>query len=175
MLLDSVAKAATLAAVQEHLLQRTQRGYKTGSIRRPMAGEKARNKNSASPTELWQARQLREYRRVNKLCYKCGDKYAPNQKCMIPSGGNLPAQLAVMTQETNDGGAFLFDEVLNMLEHHSEEKDTEGYLSLNAISDTQSSRAIHLRALVGNQVLSVLVDSGSSNTFINSSMLLGLT
>jgi predicted aspartyl protease len=44
-------------------------------------------------------------------------------------------------------------------------------MSLNAISGTQDGKVIHLRALVNNQVLSILVDSGSSHTFLNASML----
>jgi hypothetical protein len=42
---------------------------------------------------------------------------------------------------------------------------------LNAISATQTNRAIHLRALVGKLVLSILVDSSSSHTFLNADML----
>jgi hypothetical protein len=43
-------------------------------------------------------------------------------------------------------------------------------MSLNTISGTQSNRAIHLRALVGKQVLLIFFDSGSSHTFLNSNM-----
>jgi hypothetical protein len=168
MLPDCVAKAATLAAIQEHMSEKVQKGYKPVITRRLVGGDKADNKGA---TELWQARQLREYRRANKLCYKCGDKYVPNHTCVIPTGGNLPAQLSVLATETSDGGGFISDEVLNLLEQHPEEQEHEGYLSLNAILGAQSCRVIHLRALVGNQVLSMLVDLGSSNTFLNSSML----
>jgi hypothetical protein len=90
---------------------------------------------------------------------------------VIPARGNLPAQLSVLTSETCDGGGLISDEVLNLLEQDPYEQEYEGYLSLNVISGAQSCRAIHLMALVGSQVFSVLVDSGSSNTLLNSSML----
>jgi hypothetical protein len=55
-------------------------------------------------------------------------------------------------------------EMRNTLKLNDLDGETDEYISLNAISGSQ-------RALIGNQVLSVLVDSGSSNTFINSAMI----
>jgi hypothetical protein len=43
----------------------------------------------------------------------------------------------------------------------------EGFLSLNALSGQPRNKAIQLRALVKNQSLVILVDSGSSHTFLN--------
>lgn len=31
--------------------------------------------------DMWKAKQLKEYRRANGLCYKCGEKYMPGHKC----------------------------------------------------------------------------------------------
>uniref|UniRef100_A0A0A9H5I8 Uncharacterized protein n=1 Tax=Arundo donax TaxID=35708 RepID=A0A0A9H5I8_ARUDO len=53
----------------------------------------------------------------------------------------------------------------------SHSSDSDGYLSLNAISGTQKQRAIQLRALINNQVILILVDSRSSHTFLNASTL----
>jgi hypothetical protein len=88
------------------------------SYKRNSAVDKTNNKNAGSATKLWQARQLKEYRRVNKLCYKCGDKYVPNHKCILLTVGNLPGQLSVITSDTGDGGGFIPDDILNMLESH---------------------------------------------------------
>jgi hypothetical protein len=52
------------------------------------------------------------------LCYKCGDKYVPNHKCILLTVGNLPGQLSVITSDTGDGGGFIPDDILNMLESH---------------------------------------------------------
>jgi uncharacterized OB-fold protein len=32
--------------------------------------------------DMWKAKQLKEYRRANGLCYKCGEKYAPGHQCI---------------------------------------------------------------------------------------------
>jgi len=46
-----------------------------------------------------------------------------------------------------------------------------GQLSLNAISGTDSGEAVKLRALVKNQVMLTLVDSGSSHSFVSAAFL----
>jgi hypothetical protein len=51
--------------------------------------------------------QLKEYRRANKLCYKCGEKYVPNHKCTIPPGGIPFAQLTAIVSDIGDGGGIL--------------------------------------------------------------------
>jgi predicted aspartyl protease len=49
-------------------------------------------------------------------------------------------------------------------------EESKSYLSLHALAGIQSNRAIHLMALINNQVLSILVDLGSSHTFLNESI-----
>jgi hypothetical protein len=65
----------------------------------------------------------------------------------------------------------LSEEILNLLELQDIATAEHLSLSLNAISGSKSSNCLHLRALVGNQVLIILVDSGSSSSFINEHML----
>jgi hypothetical protein len=43
-------------------------------------------------------------------------------------------------------------------------------LSIHAMAGTEGAETLKLRALVGNQVLLILVDSGSSNSFLNAHM-----
>lgn len=33
--------------------------------------------------DLWKAKQLKDYRRANGLCFKCGQKYSPEHKCVL--------------------------------------------------------------------------------------------
>ena len=42
---------------------------------------KTENKSSLATGDLWKAKQLKEYRRANGLCYKCGEKFAPGHMC----------------------------------------------------------------------------------------------
>jgi hypothetical protein len=169
MLPENVAKAVVLAVMQEHLLQPSRKAPRQFPMRASVHPAKSDNKVSPSPaTEVWQARQLKEYRRANGLCYRCGKKYAPGHKC---NNATSVAQIAALTTESCDGGGILSDDMLNMLEGiHITKGECESYLSLHVLSGTQGNRAIHLRVLIQNPVLSILVDSGSSHTFLNASM-----
>jgi hypothetical protein len=104
------------------------------------------------------------------LCFKCGDKFAPGHKCTKKESGNGSTQLSSLESES-DKGDFLPEELLNALELQVMLSGEDCFLSLNAIFESQSTKVIHLRPLVNNQVLSILVDSGSSHTFLNSAML----
>jgi hypothetical protein len=170
MLHESVAKATVLASVQEHLLSSVKRQGQTRGYNGNASLPKAEAKGSYLAQEMWQARQLKDFHRQNGLCFRCGDKYVPGHKCATTVIGVPPAQLSNI--EGADGGMVLSDAMLDLLEtENTMDTDKECYMSLNAISGTQSNRAIHLRALVGKQVLLILVDSGRSHTFLNSNML----
>jgi hypothetical protein len=96
-----VSQAATLAEIQDHL---------SGKIKhqpRKFPTHKSDNKPSFSNTEVWKARQLKEYRRVNNLCFKCGDKYTPTHTCATAN-----ATLNALDQQTFDGGGFMSEELL---------------------------------------------------------------
>jgi hypothetical protein len=119
---------------------------------------------------LWKARQLKEYRRSNNLWFKRGDKYSPGHTCVAPS-----AAINMIENISLDGGAFLSDEVLNAMEEPQFcALQGEASLSLHALFGHPKTKAIQLRALVRNQVMVILVDSGSSHTFLNSSLALKL-
>jgi hypothetical protein len=65
----------------------------------------------------------------------------------------------------------LSNDTLELLESpHLFHMQDEGYLSLYALSGQPQPNAIQLRALVKNQALIILVDSGSSHTFLNTSI-----
>lgn len=81
----TVAMAATLAGVQEGVVERTCRKYmhmsrNTGYSMNSGKTEGNRKGNDPNHTaifekgELWKAKQLKEFRRSNGLCFKCGDK-----------------------------------------------------------------------------------------------------
>jgi hypothetical protein len=121
---DSVSQVATLAAIQEHLHDRLKGHHKKNFSIKPD------NKSSFSSSDLWKARQLKEYRRANNLCFKCGDKYTHGHTCTQPV-----AQLKIMEHAALDGGDFLADELLNALESPQLCMMTDDYyLSLHAMS-----------------------------------------
>jgi hypothetical protein len=144
---------------------------KSFNTKQSSLSSKPDSKPTFSPSDMWKACQIREHRRENGLCFKCGDKYAPGHKCPDTACEASMAQLAAMTGNNGDGGGLLSEEILSALEMHSITTKDDRFLSLNAISGTQNNKMIHLRALLNNQVLPILVDSGSSHTFLNATML----
>jgi hypothetical protein len=62
----SVSQATTLAAIQEHLSVQSKPHTKEFTV--PRIENKV-----ASSNDQWKARQLKEFRRANNLCFKCGD------------------------------------------------------------------------------------------------------
>jgi hypothetical protein len=154
---DTMSQVATLAAIQEHLSDRPKLQQKR------FVGFRTEPKPPMADTVLWKARQLKDYIRIHNLCFKCGEKYSPTHTCSTPIGN-----LNMMENSAADGGGFLSDEVLTTLESHADlMMGEESFISLHAMSGKQQQKAIQLRALVKNQVMVVLIDSGSSHTFLN--------
>jgi ribosomal protein L32 len=77
---STVAQAATLAVVQEHLLDEPK------VFHRRYSAPKSDSKAVAVTADLWKAKQLNEYRRAHNLCFKCGDKYTPLMHVLLPLG-----------------------------------------------------------------------------------------
>jgi hypothetical protein len=76
-----------------------------------------------------------------------------------------------MDSKIGDGGGILLDEVLGAFESHALATEADCHISPYAIFGAPEHKAIHIRALCGKQVFSILVNSGNSNTFINSFVL----
>lgn len=70
----------------------------------------------------------------------------------------------------SDSSAILSDEILDAV-IAQEEAMAEMQLSVNALSGADHPKTLRLRALIGNQVVIILVDSGSTNSFIDSALL----
>jgi hypothetical protein len=108
-------------------------------------------------------RQLRDFRHANNLCFKCGDKFSKDHQCK--RSGQL------LTIKVGDFGEVLSDDAVQALELLEEESvhATCCHISLDAVAGTQTSETVHLWALVGNQVMVLLIDSGSTHTFVTRS------
>jgi hypothetical protein len=171
-LLESIARVGILASIQEKLLDKTQcRVSKPYVPKLQHTSAKSDSKTPFTSNDLWKARQLREHRHANGLCFKCGDKFIPRHKCAATPPETPHAQVAMLTHQVADGGELLSDDLLNALEGHLASAEDECFVPLNATSSTTSNRVIHLRALIKKQVLSILVDSGNSHSFLNAGML----
>jgi hypothetical protein len=94
-----------LVAVQEHLSDKQKAHVRKSSFTRP------KNRSAGNNSELWKARQLKEFRRANNLCFNCGDKYTLTHTCT-----SLVANLHAIQSVIADGGSFLSEELLELLE-----------------------------------------------------------
>lgn len=124
---DSVAEAASFAAVQESVLERTKlwttKSYHKKHPAKTDTVEQHTNQPKFEKGELWKAKQLKDYRRANGLCFKCGDKFAPGHQCPAV-GGQIKA---LVTSE------ILYDDVLDVLVGGQHEEEN-CHVSLHALS-----------------------------------------
>jgi hypothetical protein len=159
---NTVAEAAMFAQIQESVLARSKQGFTRSYHKKTHKEEGDQNHPSANKFEkgeIWKAKQLKDYRRANNLCFKCGEKYAPGHVCVVPATGQL---------KTMQGNEILSDELLDMLVTRGEDYDC--HVSLNAMSGTSQTGTIQFKTLVGDQVMLLLLDSGSSHSFVDQSL-----
>lgn len=154
--------AAQYASVKEGLL--LQQKNSKPSYPKATYG-KADTRSGLAAGELWKAKQLKEYRRANGLCYKCGEKFVPGHICNQPMAGGAQLKAAEMI----DPHEIISDAVLDALVAGGPEESAP--ISATALSGASHPKTIQLRALVGNKVVLILVDSGSTHTFVDQSLL----
>lgn len=168
---SSITRASVLARIQEEELGTTRpRGRPDPPGRPPPPTNAAQPRQAAAPRaagdEFARERQLRDYRRANNLCFKCGDKYSREHRC------TQPAQL--LTIHVGEHGEVLSDDAIHALQLLDEPAPPDQpaeccVLSAQALDGSDSQSTIRLRALVGNQVMLLLLDSGSTHSFVNKS------
>lgn len=92
---------------------------------------------------------LRSQRRSQGLCMKCGEKWSRQHKC--------PEKVSLRVLE----------ELLQVISPEDEEDEQIYQLSNSAAEGVQGRKTIKLHGLVNNQEILILIDSGSSCTFIS--------
>lgn len=163
---DTMERAIMLAQIQQQLQDSLpSKPTKLQSSTKPTTGVTHRPdvKHLYNPA-LAKDRQLRDYRRGNGLCYFCGEKYDNThlEKC-----AKCPVHLS-HALVVNDLDTDLTSEVLTQLAIEDSLVEEFCTLSLNALSGTENGACMKLRALVHNKVMLLLIDSGSSHSFVNS-------
>lgn len=166
---ETMERAILLAKIQQQVLdknkgkgQQKQHTSKVGQIQQKVEG-----KYNATSNTLWKERQLRDFRKANGLCFYCGENFDANHKNVCTKKPRQQPSLNALV--VNDLDTVLLDEVLAQLK--LEDKLTEGFcqLSLNAIAGTEHGEAMKIRAIVKNKVMLMLIDSGSSHSFVSKS------
>lgn len=142
---------------------RNSTGLSRNSISSTMRGDQ-----KLQGTSQWsKERQLRDYCRANNLCFFCREPYDANHAAKCTK--RPKAQVNALCLNNLD--IQLTDEVLAQLDIEYALAEEFGTLSLNAIAGTEEGEAFRIRALVKNKVMLMLVDSGSSHSFISSDFL----
>lgn len=171
---SSVTRAMALARIQEEELENHRpRG-------RPMAGHKLPPPALVVPAiqqgpqrQDWpkragndnynRERQLRDFRRANNLCFRCGEKFGRDHQCKKP--------LQLLTIHVGEHGEIFTEDTVQALELLEEpaapQRECHLMFSQHAEAGSEGSGTMKFRTLVGNQVCPILVDFGSSTSFVN--------
>ena len=83
------------------------------------------------------------------------------------------AQVNALSLNTLD--VELSEHILSQLDMEDALSQDFCQLSLNALSGTDQGQAMKISALVGYKIMLILIDSGSSHSFVSSHRLLGLS
>ncbi|KAL4369229.1 hypothetical protein GQ457_05G012890 [Hibiscus cannabinus] len=97
---------------------------------------------------------LIEYRRNNNLCFRCGDKFHPGQPCK-------QKHFNLMEEQTDNP-----EELLQIQDSHSEQEDDKLEISMNALTGSVGYSTIRIQGTIKGNPVSILVDSGSTHSFI---------
>jgi hypothetical protein len=166
---DTMHRAIMLARIHQRVLDRTKAKFRklsSGKSSSVSSFPKSESRPSSSST-LWRERQIRDYRKAHGLCFHCGEKFDPTHVASCPKRGSAQVHAVAL----NDLDQPLSEDILNQLAVEDSLTEDFGQLSLNAISRTDDTECLRLCVLVHNKVLLLLVDSGSSHSFLNSSVL----
>ncbi|KAL4351905.1 hypothetical protein GQ457_06G037700 [Hibiscus cannabinus] len=103
---------------------------------------------------------LLEYRRSHNLCFKCGDKFSPGHQCKIKQLNSMEDdEQAVFPEDTN------LQEITEQNMDKSVDEELE--ISINALTGSVGHSTLRIQGTIKGKPLSILVDSGSTHSFIN--------
>jgi len=116
---------------------------------------------------LWKERQERDFRKAHGLCFYCGEKFDAGHidKCSKRPKAQVNALV------TNDLDTNLTEDILTQLAVEDALNDEFCQLSLNALAGTDVGQAMRIVAMVRNKVMLILIDSGSSHSFVSSTFI----
>ncbi|OIT32972.1 hypothetical protein A4A49_14857 [Nicotiana attenuata] len=114
--------------------------------------------------------EVYEYRKTNHLCFKCGEKYAPGHQCRNKQlnylfGENENSPEAIVDQLETQIGDPNLTEIL--IEGEVQQEVLEA-ICLSALARSNSGvNSILVRSISKNMSLTLLVDFGSTHSFID--------
>ncbi|XP_027166158.1 uncharacterized protein LOC113766138 [Coffea eugenioides] len=110
-----------------------------------------------SPTEF-------QYRKDHNLCFRCGEKFSPGHNCKSKGIHML------LADDGKNGDADQIAEEEEIIEYKGNQHEHEVELTLHAMSGELSSSIIKMQGQYRGHQLTILLDGGSTNCFIKSSV-----
>lgn len=161
-----VATTSTLACLQEEEINKSRaksfgkdiqrHAYRQG-VEKVKGGEPNKVKPTLKNNSEDKLVSLRDFRRKNGLCFKCGGKWDKNHKCPALVPIHVLKELLDALDEPDQDDVDCDDEVL-------EGVHAVGYSETSVVS---KRRTMKLHGQVGKIEVLILVDSGSVGTFIS--------
>lgn len=107
---------------------------------------------------------LKNYRRARGLCFTCGEKWSPGHKCSQTVQLHVVEELLALFQQPEPAEPTLSED--------SDEDHTESLLSISeqAVRGTEGVQIVRLHGKVQQYEVIILVDSGSSTSFISAEL-----
>ncbi|XP_071680988.1 uncharacterized protein [Lolium perenne] len=155
----SITRATVFARIQEEELEAVRPRHRPPPAGRPPpAAAPVPPRPRLAPDEYARERQLRDFRRANNQCFKCGEPYTRGHQCKRQG-----AQL--LTIQVGEFGELLDDAAVEALEFLDEPVDPPApamccMLSTHALSSSDTPvSAFRLPVRVGNKTMLLLLDS----------------
>lgn len=101
---------------------------------------------------------LRAYRRARGLCFKCGERWGQGHQCAATVQLHVVEELLDLLQA---------EQMDNEAQYEDSDEDILMSISKLAVSGATTSRTVRLVAMIEDQEVLVLVDSGSSHSFLS--------
>ncbi|XP_019170443.1 PREDICTED: uncharacterized protein LOC109166012 [Ipomoea nil] len=117
--------------------------------------------NARSP----EVTKLRDQLREQNRCYRCFDPWSPGHNCKSPTFNILEGMENQEGEEVSMGDQIDEEETEDIHEEEAVE------VTLNAVIGGEGMNTIKLLGLIGKQVVIILVDSGSTHSFVDPKVL----
>lgn len=114
--------------------------------------------NELSPNEAMV--KLKAHRRSKGLCFKCGEKWNPGHRCPKNVSLNAVKEIWKLLEDQHEASE-------DCPAGDTDSGDDLMHISVQAIKGTESAKTIRLQGHIAAQQVYMLIDSGSTNTFIS--------
>ncbi|XP_019177711.1 PREDICTED: uncharacterized protein LOC109172915 [Ipomoea nil] len=146
-------------------------------FKKGLRNEPSRNQPHQIPTKTTSSNTLQSNARIPEInrfrdqlreqnrCYRCFDPWSPGHKCKSPTFNIIEGVESQEIEEESMGNQMEENETGIILE------DEEVEVTLNAVIGGESMNTIKLLGLIGKQIVVILVDSGSTHSFVDPKVL----